>query len=448
MFKTPIKESVSEYLASIDSLDGIRRAARTALNETRMPERDVDRIILALEEAATNVIRHSYSDTTSGKICLKVTRYTKRIVLSLVDYGKPYFPEEKVEISLDKLVQTSRRGGLGRLMIQRLMDDVEYIVGDNFNELRMTKFIDKKWRQSANMPNRAFGLRARFSVATIGILVAITLGAYAVMESKTITAIEARLNRTMNSLGNSCANLAETFILNGRSSVEFDELARSYANQSEDLERVTIVSADGKIMADTDNIRLLRKQYQPPDGIDLTTLGANQIFETPDDKRFLRLPIGRAGRHLGDVYMVYNTHSVSGEIAGARESILLFVFFALLAGLVSIYFLSNYFVRPILSLIDRVRLFSERSEVADLPMSGAQEFFEISKALNQMMTRLRRDNVALVERERFMREAKFASEIQETLLPKKAPEAPGLDLGAHYRAASFVGGDLYDFFPT
>jgi serine phosphatase RsbU (regulator of sigma subunit)/anti-sigma regulatory factor (Ser/Thr protein kinase) len=48
-------------------------------------------------------------------------------------------------------------------------------------------------------------------------------------------------------------------------------------------------------------------------------------------------------------------------------------------------------------------------------------------------------------RERYEQELRLARLIQESLLPKQAPELAGWSIGAFYRSAAEVGGDLYDF---
>jgi sigma-B regulation protein RsbU (phosphoserine phosphatase) len=79
-------------------------------------------------------------------------------------------------------------------------------------------------------------------------------------------------------------------------------------------------------------------------------------------------------------------------------------------------------------------------------LEGAEEFFEISKAFNEMITRLSRDQKNIVAREKLAKEIEVVSQIQKALLPGRLPTLPGLELDAFYRAASTVGGDLYDVF--
>lgn len=53
-----------------------------------------------------------------------------------------------------------------------------------------------------------------------------------------------------------------------------------------------------------------------------------------------------------------------------------------------------------------------------------------------------------LEQERLEREMHLAAEIQRQILPKGAPQVPGLQLAGWNRPARQVGGDYYDMFPT
>jgi hypothetical protein len=53
----------------------------------------------------------------------------------------------------------------------------------------------------------------------------------------------------------------------------------------------------------------------------------------------------------------------------------------------------------------------------------------------------------IVERERVKAEIDAANRIQAALLPIRAPELAGVSVASHYRAATEIGGDYFDFLP-
>lgn len=55
--------------------------------------------------------------------------------------------------------------------------------------------------------------------------------------------------------------------------------------------------------------------------------------------------------------------------------------------------------------------------------------------------------VQLMNQQRMERDMALARQVQESFLPGKPPEVPGIQLVATYRAALDVGGDFYDFIP-
>ena len=61
--------------------------------------------------------------------------------------------------------------------------------------------------------------------------------------------------------------------------------------------------------------------------------------------------------------------------------------------------------------------------------------------------RKEKERIRQIEDERKNKELKAASDLQQSLLPKKNPKRPDLDIATFIRSSTEVGGDYYDFFP-
>lgn len=104
----------------------IRRAVEEASLRLGFSEETVDKIVLAVDEALTNVIRHGYDDRTDGAIVLTikpVTQSGKR--------GVEFNVFDRCSITdLSKIkardVKEVKPGGLGVHIIQEVMDHVDY----------------------------------------------------------------------------------------------------------------------------------------------------------------------------------------------------------------------------------------------------------------------------------------------------------------------------------
>lgn len=131
------------------------RVARAAVMSTAelagVGQNDIDAVILALDEAISNSIQHSYDGPCEEPIVVTVHQLVgvgnKPPVLELIvrDYGKQVDPSTIKSRDLDEV----RPGGLGVHLIQTLMDEVEYSCpSDGGMMVRMTKRISGRLGQS------------------------------------------------------------------------------------------------------------------------------------------------------------------------------------------------------------------------------------------------------------------------------------------------------------
>lgn len=120
------------------------KLVRSAVFDTAMLcgcSKDVARdIVIAVDEACQNVIRHAYKGSPEGKIVLDIGRHGDSIVLSLRDFAEPVDIAKIKPRDLDDL----RPGGLGTHFIAEIMDEVEYLkpADGQGNILRMVKRIE------------------------------------------------------------------------------------------------------------------------------------------------------------------------------------------------------------------------------------------------------------------------------------------------------------------
>lgn len=80
-------------------------------------------VVLALDEACQNVIRHAYGGPSDEEIELNVRQRPGRLVFRLRDFAPTVAPDKIKPRDLDDV----RPGGLGTHLIQEVMDDVQYL---------------------------------------------------------------------------------------------------------------------------------------------------------------------------------------------------------------------------------------------------------------------------------------------------------------------------------
>ena len=446
MFKRPIKEINAEFKAEEKYLDSIQRIVRESCIAASMSKKDITSVLLAIEEGATNIIRHAYL-YEKGLMRVRIVIYKRMVVFSLIDYGRSFQPDNNGKVDLQKLVESGRKGGLGFYMIQKIMDSVEYISTAGFNELRMIKRIHPEKQKGRPFLRRMLTLRFKFSVWTF-IIVSIVIGGSMYYFDRQISeGMYRHKHETVLALGKTIATQAAGNLLNNRSDVEFDELVISYKLSNPELKQIVLTDASQLIRAHSDDILHIRKQYELPKSVNSNLYNVPQEMTIQKERaEYLIVPIKLGENIIGKVHIIYTTAGIYSQLNTARKQIIILTFILLCVGVIGIYLLSNYFVSPILKITHRIRRYASGDLETELPLEGAEEFFEISKAFNQMITRLSQDRKNIAAREKMAKEIEVASEIQKTLLPDKFPSIPQLDIETFYRAASMVGGDLYDLF--
>lgn len=125
------------------------RVARTATHDVAqvigLKDDEIETITLAVVEALTNVMRHSYGGPCDKPIIVKLSKINyldlKKAGMEIVirDFGKQVDPEDIKGRDLDEL----KPGGVGVHIMHAAMDEVEFTRGDACGmQLRMVKYLD------------------------------------------------------------------------------------------------------------------------------------------------------------------------------------------------------------------------------------------------------------------------------------------------------------------
>jgi sigma-B regulation protein RsbU (phosphoserine phosphatase) len=125
--------------AQADRLRGVREAVGRCAAEQGCGRECQSDIVMAVDEACQNIIRHAYREDPSGRILIRLERRNDDLVLFLRDFAPRVDPETVRPRALDEL----RPGGLGTHLIAEGMDEVRFIPppSGRGNLLQMVKRI-------------------------------------------------------------------------------------------------------------------------------------------------------------------------------------------------------------------------------------------------------------------------------------------------------------------
>lgn len=126
-----------EFSSHPGNLCLMRSFVRKFLDNLPISERDRTLMVLGVDEACTNIIRHAYDLREDQLIALSLEQGRDCVRMRLRDYGTQP-PPEALQRPRDKVVQP---GGLGLMMIRNAFDQVDYILRQRGTELVLTKKI-------------------------------------------------------------------------------------------------------------------------------------------------------------------------------------------------------------------------------------------------------------------------------------------------------------------
>ena len=96
---------------------------------------------LVLEEAVSNVIFYAFNDSQKHLIQISLALENKILTLEIVDDGIPFDPLSQKQPDITLPVEERPIGGLGILLISKIMDQVSYSRQNNQNRLTLVKNI-------------------------------------------------------------------------------------------------------------------------------------------------------------------------------------------------------------------------------------------------------------------------------------------------------------------
>ncbi len=120
------------------NLSLVRRFVGELLDELALPPETRYQIILAVDEAVSNIMEHAYGTGSQGPIHLEVRAVPSSITFRFVDEGRTFQPATVTDPDLAEHFRAGKRKGLGIYLMRRIMDAVDYKFGE-VNELTLIK---------------------------------------------------------------------------------------------------------------------------------------------------------------------------------------------------------------------------------------------------------------------------------------------------------------------
>ncbi len=123
-------------------LEKIREFVSLKASEFGFSSAESQKIALAVDEACSNLIKHSYKYDNSKSFCLEVETLDNNFTVKILDKGIPFNPMSIAAPDMEEYFRTFKRGGLGIHIMKLVMDNISYLPSNEknpYNLLKLTK---------------------------------------------------------------------------------------------------------------------------------------------------------------------------------------------------------------------------------------------------------------------------------------------------------------------
>jgi serine/threonine-protein kinase RsbW len=128
------------FLAQFDQLDAIRGFAAQAARDAGLQDSEVNAVVLAIDEACSNIVEHAYRGVKKGQIECTCDAGPDALTIILRDHGKAFDVSKVPAPDVGADLSDRRIGGLGIFLMRKLMDEVRFEAqGKSGNVLTMVK---------------------------------------------------------------------------------------------------------------------------------------------------------------------------------------------------------------------------------------------------------------------------------------------------------------------
>jgi serine/threonine-protein kinase RsbW len=140
--KTGSPSASFRVAAKLENLAAIRRFVEEASIALGVEPATVTEIVLAVDEAAANIILHGYRGQ-SGPIAIQVKCRPAALVICLRDKASPFDPTSVPAINLTAPPEERTASGLGVHLIRKIMDEVTHsVTPQGGNQLILVKKLE------------------------------------------------------------------------------------------------------------------------------------------------------------------------------------------------------------------------------------------------------------------------------------------------------------------
>ncbi len=441
-----------KYPALKENVETIKQEFIDICKKHDFAYKDLNSILVVIDEATSNIIRHAYKDTM-GDIEFIVAVKERGLDMTIIDKGKSFDWKHFKTPDLNEYARVGKKGGLGLWIIRKLTNQSDYVITEKGNELHLTKNHSK-----TRVIEKVFsvlsikGVKEKFVLSTTVFIVALMSSIYFYFIFHERESVKDKFITYSMDLVRGISESSKNIMIKGNY-LNLIKLLNEIKTNNGNIHEIFITDAGGLIMAHNESKYLYKPFSYTEDGGKVLVqneypqkVRVVKFGKKLNSKYDITQPIIFNSEKLGDVHLILTPADFEQVMASKRLNIVgvsLGMLVLILTAL-GIYMLLNLIIKPLETLREGVLAIGEGRLSHRIEIDGTDEFSQIANAFNDMAVKFKGAQEAMVEQEKMQKEIQVAKDIQQTLLPKNIPDTEGFDIASLYRSAKDVGGDYFD----
>lgn len=123
------------------ALAELRAFLQESLKTISLSENEKHQVTLAVEEVCANLIIHSHGCNPKDQIHLEIKDSAEKMTFEISDKGEAFNILEYETPDLKKVMVEKRKGGLGIILVKKIMDEIEFESNNGTNTCRLIKWF-------------------------------------------------------------------------------------------------------------------------------------------------------------------------------------------------------------------------------------------------------------------------------------------------------------------
>ena len=119
----------------------MRKFVTEVLHEHHVSDIETNMMVLAVDEVCANIIIHGLPSDQDDFVKINIDFTKEGIWFEIVDKGAAFDILKYNEPVLDDLIKNKQKGGVGIMLVKKIMDKIEFKSSDKANTLKLYKQV-------------------------------------------------------------------------------------------------------------------------------------------------------------------------------------------------------------------------------------------------------------------------------------------------------------------